>query len=134
MRTRRGLGVILNAEDWQSFVPQSFQRLVVQIDVTEFDVGGQPGRVDREAVVLGRYLDFTRRLVSDRVIGATVAELELEGLGPERLAEELMAQANPENRDSAALGRGSDERSQCGRRPGQRTRIAGSVRDEDAVW
>jgi len=101
--------VILNAEDRQAFVPQPFQRLVVQIDVTELDVGGQPGRVDCEAVVLGRDLDLARRLIPDRVIGASMTELELEGLGAKCLAEELMAQANPENRYSAPLGRGFDK-------------------------
>ncbi len=120
MRTGRGLGVILNAEDGQAFVPQSFERLVVQVDVTGLDVGGQSGRVDGEAVVLSRDLDLAGRLVADRVVGASMAEFELEGLGTERLAEELMSQADPEDGDSAPIGGGSDQRAQRGRGLGQR--------------
>ena len=46
MGAGRGLGVILDAEDGQACVPQSFQGLIVQVDVAGLDVGGQawPGR------------------------------------------------------------------------------------------
>ena len=117
VRTGRGLGVILDAEDRQALVPQSLEGLVVQVDVTGLDVGGQRGRVDGEAVVLGRDLDLAGRLVADRVVGASVAELELEGLRAEGLAEELMAQADPEDRDAARLGGGSDQRPRAWRSP-----------------
>ena len=80
---------------------------------------GSVGGVDGEAVVLRRDLDLAGRLVADRVIGAAVAELELEGLGAERLAEELMAQADPEDRDAARVGGGSDQRPQRGGRLGR---------------
>ena len=68
---------------------------------------GSVGRIDGEAVVLGRDLDLAGRLVAHRVIGAPMAEFELECLGTERLAEELMAQADSEDRDSPTVGRGS---------------------------
>ena len=75
--------------------------------------------IDGEAVVLRGDLDLAGRLVADRVIGAAVAELELEGPGAEGLAEELVAQADPEDRDAARLGGGPDQRPQGGRRFGQ---------------
>ena len=90
--------MVLNAENRQAFVPQPFERLVIQIDVAGLDVGRKPGRVDGEAMVLSRDLDLAGRLVSNRVVGAAMAELELERLGTERLAEQLMAQADPEDR------------------------------------
>ena len=117
MRAGGGLGVILNAEDRQALVPQALEGLIVEVDVARLDVGGQRRRVDGEAVVLGGDLDLAGRLVADRVIGAAVAELELEGLGAEGLAEELMAQADPEDRDATRFGGGADQRPQRGRRP-----------------
>ena len=86
------------------------------------DVGGQRRGVDGEAVVLRRDLDLAGLLVADRVIGAAVAELELERLGAERLAEELMAQADPEDRDASRFGGGPDERPQGAGRFGERPR------------
>ena len=106
--------MILNAEDRQAFVPQPFERLVVQVDVAGLDVGGKSGRVDGEAVVLGRDLDLAGRLVPHRVVGASMAELELERVGTEGLAEQLVSQADPEDGDSAPVGGGSDQRAQRG--------------------
>ena len=128
VRTGRGLGVILDAEDRQPLVPQPFEGLVVQVDVAGLDVGGQRGGVDGEAVVLRRDLDLAGPLVADRVIGAAVAELELEGLGAERLAEELVAQADPEDRDAARLGGGPDQR------PQGRRRLGAAAGDRPARW
>ena len=88
VRAGGGLGVVLDAEDRQPLVPQALEGLVVQVDVAGLDVGGQRGRIDGEAVVLGGDLDLAGSLVADRVIGAAVAELELEGLAAEGLAEE----------------------------------------------
>ena len=93
--------MILHSEDRQPLVPQSFQSLIVQVDVTRLDVGGQSRRIDGKTVVLSRDLDFAGLLVADRVVGAAMAELELEGLGAKRLSQELVAQANPEDRNAA---------------------------------
>ena len=59
MRPRRGLRVILHAEQRQIPVPQAFQRLVVQIHVRQFDFAlRQRIRIDREVVVVRRDLDL----------------------------------------------------------------------------
>ena len=101
--------MVLDAEDRQPRVPEAFEGLVVEVDVARLDVGGQGGGVDGEAVVLGGDLDLAGALVADRVVGAAVAELELEGLGAEGLAQELVAQADAEDRDAARLGGGPDQ-------------------------
>jgi hypothetical protein len=51
-----------------------------------------------EAVVLAGDLDLLGDLVPDRVVRAVVAELELVGLRPQREPEDLVAQADPEDR------------------------------------
>jgi hypothetical protein len=53
MRTRRSLGVVLDAKDWQFLVAHSFNGLIVQVNVREFDVFRQRFRIHRETVVLG---------------------------------------------------------------------------------
>ena len=53
--------------------------------------------LDREAVVLGGDLDDAGAQVLDRVVGAAVAELELEGLHAERLRQELVPEADAEH-------------------------------------
>ena len=99
MGTSGRLGVVLHAEDGKALVPQSLEGLVVQIDVSGLDVGGERIRVDGEPVILGRDFDSAGRLVADGVVGSPVAELELERGPAERLAEELMSQADSKDRD-----------------------------------
>ena len=110
VRTGRCLGMILHAEDRQMFVPHPFQGLVVQVDMSDLDVGGKRRRVDRKPVVLSRDLDLAGLLVADRMIDASVSELELESLGTQGLAEKLMSQADAENRDPSRLCGSADER------------------------
>ena len=109
MRAGRGFGVVLDAEDRQPLVAHAFEGLVVEVDVAGLDVGGKRGGIDGEAVVLGGDLDLARSLVADRLVGAAVAELELERLAAEGLAQELVAQADAEDRDTARLGGRPDQ-------------------------
>ena len=55
-------------------------------------------RVDREAVVLRGDLDLAGLEVHDRMVRAAVAELELEGLAAAGEAEDLVAEADAEDR------------------------------------
>ena len=103
------LGMILDAEDGQTLVPHPFERLVVQVDMGQLDVAGKGRRVDGEPVVLSRDLDLAGLLVPDGVVGASVAELELERRGAEGLAQKLVAQADPEDRNPASFGGGADQ-------------------------
>ena len=58
--------------------------------------GALQRRVDGEPVVVRGDLDLARRTVHHRLVDAAVAVLELEGAEPERAAEQLVAEADPE--------------------------------------
>src|SRR4030065_1039457 len=60
-----------------------------------------PERIDvhGEPVILGGDLDRARLQVLNRVVGPVVTEPELVGFSPERQPDELMAQADAEERD-----------------------------------
>jgi hypothetical protein len=64
-------------------VPHPFERAVVQVDVRRLHVGGQRLGADGEAVVLRRDLDLPVFRFKHRLIGAAMAELELERLRAE---------------------------------------------------
>ena len=99
MRAGRGFGMVLDAEDGLAAMAEAFQRLVVQVDVREFDfVLVQRVGVDREAVIVRGDFDVAGDLVEHRMIRAAVAELQLVGFAAQREAEDLMAQADAEDR------------------------------------
>src|SRR5208337_231040 len=111
VRAGGGFGVVLNAENRKPLVAHALGSLVIEIDVAELDVAGKRGRIDREAVVLGGDLDPAGSLVTHRVIGPAMAELELERLASEGLAHDLVSQADAKNRDAARFGGRPDQRS-----------------------
>jgi hypothetical protein len=83
--------------------------------------------VHREAVVLGGDLDAARAEVLHGMVGAAMAELELEGLPSACKAEDLVAEADAEDRKLVdQLARGLH-----GIR--ERLGVAGAVREEDAL-
>ena len=52
--------MILDAEQWQGFVAEAFESLVIQIDVGHFHFGlGQRIDVDGETVILSRNLHLS---------------------------------------------------------------------------
>ena len=61
-------------------VPHPFQGLVVQVDMRDLDVAGKRRRVNRKPVVLGRDLNLAGPVVPDRMIDASMSELDLERL------------------------------------------------------
>ena len=89
---------------------------------------GQRGGIDGEAVVLAGDRHLARRQVAHRLVAAVVAELELEGAAAQGEAEELVPQADAEDRQ---LGR--EQLADVLDDPGQRLRIARAVRQHDAV-
>ena len=71
--------MVLNRENGQFPVSQSFDGIVVQIYVGNFKAGGQRIRPDGVPVVLRRDVDPASGEIPDRVVAAPVSELELEG-------------------------------------------------------
>src|SRR2546430_11164081 len=102
MRPRRGLGVILHGQHRLALVPETFQRLVVEIDVRVLDlVRVQRIGIDRKAVILRRDLHAPAAKILDRMIAAAMSELQFVRAAAEREAEELMTEADAEDRHLA---------------------------------
>ena len=106
---------------------EPFDRPVVQVGVRDLDVRGEPLRIDRIAVVLRRDLDAARAEVLDGLVPASVAELELERLRAHRDPEDLVPEADAEDRNAP------DEVANDLDGVARSLRVAGSVREEDAV-
>ena len=85
VRTGRGFGVVLHAEHRVVAVAEAFERLVVEIDVGDFDVVEvERIGVHREAVIVRGDLDLLGDFVEHRMIGAAMSELQLVGLAAAR--------------------------------------------------
>ena len=81
MRTRRSLRMVLHTKQRQIPVPHAFQRVVVQINVRQFDFTlRQRIRIDGEIMVVRRDLDLPRVQLLHRMISAVMSKLQLEGL------------------------------------------------------
>ena len=74
MRPRRGLGMILNGNDWQSFVTHAFNALVVEIYVRDFDFGRQAVGFHRKAVIVRGDLDEAITEIFDRLVTAAMTK------------------------------------------------------------
>src|SRR5438132_6613649 len=90
--------MVLDAERANRRRGEPFARSVVQVDVRRHRACGQRSEVDAEAVVLRRDLDAPGRQVFHRLVRAAVPELELVRLSAERLREQLMPEADAEDR------------------------------------
>jgi hypothetical protein len=96
--------VVLDAAGGHVEQPQPLDGAVVEVHVRELglaEVGLQPRAglaPDREAVVLRGDRDAVGAQVLDRVVGAAVAERELERLEPDRARQQLVAEADAEDR------------------------------------
>ena len=90
--------MILHAEQRQVAMSQAFERLVVQVNVRQFDFGlRQRVGIDGEVVVVRRDLDLAALQLLHRMVAAMVSELELEGLAAEGDAGELVAETDAED-------------------------------------
>ena len=121
---------------------QALDRAVVEVDVGQLggaEVGLPAHRLvvvdrpraaraeHREAVVLAGDLGAAGGQVLDRMVGAVVAERQLVGLQADRAAQQLVAEADPVDRQLAdQLADGVDD-------VVERGRVAGAVGEEDRV-
>ena len=92
--------MVLHAENRLGTMAQSFDGLVVEVDAVDFDFGRKCRGINGKTVVLGGDLDAAGFQILHRLIGPAMAELELESAAAECLAEDLVAEANAEHRDS----------------------------------
>src|SRR5712691_1909172 len=122
-----GLGMKLRRQDWQCAMAEPFERAVVQVAVGLLDLGAEGFPIDRETVILRRNRDLAGSQVAHRMVRSAVTELQLEGFSSQGEAEQLMAEADPENRPRA------DQLLQRMDRARQRGRIPGAIGEEDPV-
>src|SRR5262249_53375914 len=107
---------------------KTFERLVVEIGVGDFDlVGVERIGIDGESMVVRGDLDFAGDFVEHRMICAAMAELQFVRLATNRDAENLVAEANPEN------WLAGDQLADLHGLMLKRLGITGAVRQEDAV-
>ncbi len=94
--------MVLDAECSELPGGKSLAGVVVEIQMCQLDVlPGQRVHIYAKTVILAGDFDFACVQILDGMIGATVAELELVGFGAHRQSEDLMTQADAEDRDSA---------------------------------
>ena len=98
MRPGRGFWMILHAEDRQLFVPHSFNRVVVQIDVADLDIFRKRRGIDRESVILRGDRDLATLQIFYRLIRAAMTEFQFECRSTESETEDLMAETNSKDR------------------------------------
>ena len=109
------------------FVAHAFDRLVVEVDVGDFDFGRERIGIDCEAVVLRSDGNLPGAEILDRLVAAAVAELQFEGAAAVGVGEELVAEADAEDGFFAdELAKFAVDVVECGR-------VAGAVGEEDAV-
>ena len=89
--------MILHAKHGLGLVAQPLDGLVIQINPIHGHLGRQRRRIHRKTMVLGSDLHPTRLQIFHRLISAPMPKLQLEGLATQRLAKNLMTQANPED-------------------------------------
>src|SRR5665647_3372268 len=134
VRTGGGLGVVLNREGRDVKAFQPLHHVVVEADVRDthlpvsrVDIALQGG-VHGEAMVVRSDLDRARAPVQNRLVDAAMAVLELVGAESERATEDLVAEADSEERHARVKNL-----AQQGDLAVRYRRVTGAVGEEDAV-
>ena len=95
-------GVVLDGEGGLVFAAEHLVRVVVAVHMRQLDFFFfQRVHIHAEAVVLAGDFDLSRFKVLNRMVGASVSELELVGPGAERQGKNLVTEAYSENGDFA---------------------------------
>src|SRR5262245_1328400 len=90
--------MVLHAEHGMLAMPQPFDRAVVQVDVSDLDVGRKRLRIDGKAVVLRGDFHLAGLELLHRMVRAAMSEFELERVAAHRQAKNLMTEADSEYR------------------------------------
>ncbi len=101
MRAGGGFRVALQAEDGFGFVAEALNRAVEQRAVRNFDVAWQAFIAHHETVVLRSNNHFAGFQIFHRMVGAAMSLRHFFGFTAKRDAQQLMAKADAENRQSA---------------------------------
>ena len=107
VRAGGGLGVVLDAEDRQAGVAEPFEGLVVEVDVAGLDVGGRVAGSTAKPWFWVVISTLPVRSLRTGWLAPRWPNLSLKVLRAEGLAEELVAQADAEDRDARATRRPS---------------------------
>ena len=99
-RARRALRVVLDRLDRQRRVAQALDGAIVQVHLADVEpaAGRQRRADDLDLVVLGGHLDEPEVDVADRVVRPVMAEPQPGRLGAGRPRDDLVAQADPQQR------------------------------------
>ena len=93
--------MVLYGDDRKIPVAKTLDRSVVEVDMRHLDIGREGVGINGVAVVLRRDLDAAGRQVLHGLVAAVVAEFQLEGSPPSPDAQDLMPQADAEERHAA---------------------------------
>ena len=100
MRSGRGFGMILHAKQRLAEMPKTRNRAVIHVPMGNFAAQTfKAGRIDAKTVILTRDLHSAGDAVAHRLIGAAMAEFELERLCAKRQSQKLMAETDAEGWD-----------------------------------
>src|SRR5437763_1502941 len=121
--------MILDTAYRLGFVSHAFDCLIVDIDPNYRDIGGQGFGIDCKTVILVSNLDLARIEIFDWLVAAAMAEFQFESLPAKCLAQNLVAQTNPENRQ-ATFNQIANALHGIAKRGG----ITGAVGGEDPRW
>ena len=101
LRPGRAFGMELDRPDGPALMGQAFHRAVVQVAVADPEpaVGRETSGVDLELVVLGGHGHPAAAQVHHRMVPTVVAETQSGGGRARRLADQLMAEADTQDRD-----------------------------------
>ena len=117
--------MVLHTKHRLGLVAQPLDGLVIQINPVHSHLRRQRRRIHCKTVVLRSDFDPTRLQIFHRLVSAPMPKLQLEGLATQRLAQNLMTQANPEDGDARV-----HQRLHLADNPAQRPRIARTIAQE----
>ena len=90
--------MILHAKQRLGLVSHSLDGLIVEVEPVHQHVVWQRFRVHRKSVVLRGDFNFARAQILDGLIGAAMAKFQFERRAAQGLAENLMAETDPKDR------------------------------------
>ena len=100
VRSGPSFGVILDRIDRQARVPETFDSVVIQIDMRDLAIGRERISIHREAVILRGDFDAPRGQVLHGLIASVMPKGQFVSSGAERKPHQLMAKTDSKNRIS----------------------------------